>query len=266
MKYDVKVVPNDWKDDIFKCLQGDKSYQHLKIKIDENEKVFFTSDTHFGSERAYELSRRNRIFSSVRKMDSLTAYDADLTLQNNENTVYIHLGDRGDWKIHNLKTIFHECRYPGVNREADRSYLVLGNYEKKDMEEQGLTFDEYRAKLIETEGWTDVFETAAVLDCQNTINDSSGQSFHPGIVLTHDPYDFVQLEDYVLDKYHYGFSDKNDRFVYALFGHIHGRQMIKEFGIDVGVDAQHFKMITLEDCMFYLNAISQGFYDQSVFC
>ena len=51
----------------------------------------------------------------------------------------------------------------------------------------------------------------------------------------------------------------------GLFGHIHGRQFIKKFGLDVGVDAYNFTPLSLEEVKFYLNAIIKGYYDDEVF-
>ena len=50
----------------------------------------------------------------------------------------------------------------------------------------------------------------------------------------------------------------------VIFGHIHGRQKIKTFGVDAGVDANNFKPISIEDIDFYLTAIKKGYYDEEV--
>lgn len=50
----------------------------------------------------------------------------------------------------------------------------------------------------------------------------------------------------------------------VIFGHIHGRQKIKTFGVDAGVDANNFKPISIEDIDFYLSAIKKGYYDEEV--
>ena len=50
----------------------------------------------------------------------------------------------------------------------------------------------------------------------------------------------------------------------VIFGHIHGRQKIKTFGVDAGVDANNFKPISIEEIDFYLNAIKKGYYDKEV--
>ena len=55
-----------------------------------------------------------------------------------------------------------------------------------------------------------------------------------------------------------------DKKCFNLFGHIHGRQMVKRFGLDVGVDCHHFKPISIKDVLFYKTAIEK-YYDNNVF-
>ena len=50
----------------------------------------------------------------------------------------------------------------------------------------------------------------------------------------------------------------------VIFGHIHGKQKIKTFGVDAGVDANNFKPISIEEIDFYLNAIKKDYYDEEV--
>ena len=60
--------------------------------------------------------------------------------------------------------------------------------------------------------------------------------------------------------------DLDSKDEYVIYGHIHGRQLVKEgFGLDVGVDAHNFKPVSEEDVSFYLNAMEKGFYDEQVF-
>ena len=51
---------------------------------------------------------------------------------------------------------------------------------------------------------------------------------------------------------------------FNLFGHIHGRQMIKRYGLDVGVDAHDFRPISKDEVEFWMNAI-KNHYDEEVF-
>ena len=75
-------------------------------------KIWFTSDTHFGSERTLELSKRP--FSDVKEMDYMLVRNWNSVVENDD--IVYHLGDFGDLKqAGNLK---------GSIR------LLKGNYEK----------------------------------------------------------------------------------------------------------------------------------------
>ena len=76
---------------------------------------FFTSDTHFGSSRHLELSRRK--FIDVTDMDLSLISNWNKTITNND--VVFHLGDFGDYSI-----------LPKLN--FGKMYLLKGNYEKDD--------------------------------------------------------------------------------------------------------------------------------------
>ncbi len=51
---------------------------------------------------------------------------------------------------------------------------------------------------------------------------------------------------------------------FNLFGHIHKLQMVKKFGLNVGVDCHNFTPLPLEDVLFYKDAI-ENHYDENVF-
>ena len=51
----------------------------------------------------------------------------------------------------------------------------------------------------------------------------------------------------------------------VLYGHIHGCQLIKENGIDCGVDVHNFTPASQEEIDFFANAITEKFYDENVF-
>lgn len=78
-------------------------------------KIWFTSDTHFGSERTLQLSKRP--FNSVEEMDQ--------TMINNWNKVVsehdgvFHLGDFGNYEI--------------AEQLNGKICLIPGNYERKDL-------------------------------------------------------------------------------------------------------------------------------------
>ena len=153
-----------------------------------------------------------------------------------ENTILMHLGDFGA----------HEF----VKRINVPVVLILGNYEVKEIED-GFNGDyrAYRRCLMDVYGYADVAFRSDIVD----------EMHKPVLRLFHDPKDCVDnLNGPEMRGHH---SDD----VFYLFGHIHGRQMVKRFGLDVGVDAHHFKPISLKDVWFYENAI-KNHYDESVWC
>lgn len=96
----------------------------VRLLLNGEGRVFFTSDTHFGSERTLSLSRRP--FISVADMDKtlIANWNKKVTSQ---DTVY-HLGDFGDLTpLHYLN---------------GKINLISGNYEKKLMQENIRYFDE----------------------------------------------------------------------------------------------------------------------------
>jgi len=80
-------------------------------------RVFFTSDTHFGSQRAMTLSRRP--FESVKEMDSTLILNWNNTVSSDD--VVYHLGDFGDL---NIRPYLH-----------GKINLILGNYETDALKE-----------------------------------------------------------------------------------------------------------------------------------
>lgn len=77
----------------------------------------------------------------------------------------------------------------------------------------------------------------------------------------------VELVDNNLQKTKVHLSHKPsdaDMSLYNAFGHIHGRQMIKKFGLDVGVDAHHFIPLSSDGLLFYKNSTDKA-YDEEVF-
>lgn len=59
-------------------------------------------------------------------------------------------------------------------------------------------------------------------------------------------------------------SGENAGNEFFLFGHTHGRSIAKRNGLDVGIDAHHFKPIDAKTILFYYEAIMKH-YDENVF-
>ena len=179
--------------------------------------TFFTSDTHFGSERTLKVSRRP--FSNVTEMDQKIIENWNKTVDKND-LVY-HLGDFGDFN--QLKKL------------NGKIILILGNYEKDDMNANfNGDFSKYK-KYLKSKGFYDVFENGKIITLQNEK-----------IYLTHKPSD----------------HDKN---LFTFFGHIHEKNFAKKFGLNVGIDCFHFQPASEEIVLFYKNAIL-NYYDDEVFC
>lgn len=97
--------------------------------LHRTNKIFFTSDTHFGSQRTLSLSRRP--FSCVKEMDSALIDNWNKKVSP-EDTVY-HLGDFGDVSIRQY-----------LNGKIN---LILGNYEQ-DLLQQNTIFKEQLDKIF----------------------------------------------------------------------------------------------------------------------
>lgn len=106
--------------------------------------------------------------------------------------------------------------------------LILGNYEESDIK------NAESIESIKNYGFESVQG--------NTILNINGLRIH----LSHMPSKFDTAVDF------------------NLFGHIHGRQQIKEFGLDVGVDAQNYAPIDLDTVLRFKDAFK--YYDNEVWC
>ena len=217
-QYGIKNIHTD--------LQGCiKEIEEYIKECDNNTNIFYTSDTHFGSERALNLSKRP--FNSVEDMDWKLIENWNKIVHRND-TVY-HLGDFGSlWPLKYLN---------------GKIILIQGNYEKKLFEENPTMLTEFKNKFSE------IHSEPIILNKQN-------QKF----ILCHEPLSGLAIYNKEIIK------EKNKENIFVLFGHIHGRQKIKKFGIDVGIDANNYFPMSESDIFFYKKAINEGFYDEQVFC
>lgn len=198
--------------------------QYIK-ECENNKNIFYTSDTHFGSERALKLSKRP--FKTVEEMDWKIIENWNRIVHIND--IVYHLGDFGDlWPMKYLN---------------GKIILIQGNYEKKSFEENPKVFNEFKEKFSE------IYKEPIVLNKKDNK-----------FILCHEP--LSGLDVYKKEI----LNVQNMQNIFVLFGHIHGRQKIKNFGIDVGVDANNYFPVPEADILFYKKAINEGFYDEQVFC
>ena len=123
-QYGIKNIHTNISD----CIKEIEEY--IK-ECENNENIFYTSDTHFGSERALKLSKRP--FNSVNDMDWKLIENWNRIVHIND-TVY-HLGDFGSlWPLKYLN---------------GKIILIQGNYEKKLFEENPAIYTEFKSKFFE---------------------------------------------------------------------------------------------------------------------
>ena len=191
------------------CVETLKSYI---TEAEKNKTIYFTSDTHFSSERALKLSRRP--FANVEEMD-WTMVERWNSRVNPCDYVY-HLGDFGEeWPLNYL---------------TGKVVFIEGNYERDGKTRVSMSLVEvYSDKPIYI----------------GTKDDGGVHEY----VLGHEPSKVMKL---------------SSESIFGLFGHIHGRQRIKSFGIDVGVDCWNYTPVSLDDVQFYENAVRKHLYDDEV--
>lgn len=233
------------------------------------DNVFFTSDEHYSSSRHIELSRRNQ-FIRKSPVTGKTIYDIarmDTTFIKNNNDVVgdndlvIHLGDFGNRFI--------------VKHLRGHHILIIGNYERDEIhaianENTKMTYKEafqaFREKAIK-QGFIDVYESYT-FNKQNGLVDIFGDKIldiADSIFLCHEPksciYNNCTINNAPIQNV---YPDGKKVYIMNLFGHIHEKAKCKRFGLNVGVDCNHYSPVSADDVVFYLNAIINH-YDENVF-
>jgi len=198
-------------------------------ECDGNPMSYVISDTHFSSDRTLELSKRP--FTSVDEMDWAMVQRWNDTVHPHD-TIY-HLGDFG-----NLEFLQYLNGYKG---------FVNGNYERD--EDKDLTVKQREKKYLQA-GFDEYYDEFVYVNAGDKRKKMT-------YVLAHEP--LRCLKELNLFK-----EDDPDAECFGIFGHIHGRQFIKDFGIDAGVDCHGFAPVSLDTVDFFRNAIEKGFYDEEV--
>lgn len=101
-----------------------------------------------------------------------------------------------------------------------RIRLIMGNHERK----AGLTVND----LLEA-GFEKVYEENAIIEANGKL-----------INLIHEP-------------------SKHDPNMFNLFGHIHDLGFIKSYGLNVGVDVNHYRPMSYEKMIYYSNLTGSGY-------
>jgi calcineurin-like phosphoesterase family protein len=242
------------------------------IKFDSISKVFITSDEHYGSQRTLELSRRP--FKTTEEMDEhmIKCFNSKVP----EDGITIHNGDFGNmdilkklngrhiliWGNYEFQDFIKDYRDPETDEPMSEILVSImkNQYKWGDMTRAKNPIDknskygkflktaQSKQKIFNTllrhkYGWTEVYGIYPT-PCQLVKFNDSDVEYN----VTHRPLD-CDIEK----------SNKN------LYGHIHGRQLVKRYGMDVGVDGHHFYPLSMaEDIPFFMTAIEK-FYDNNVF-
>lgn len=78
------------------------------------------------------------------------------------------------------------------------------------------------------------------------------------------PFIHLKVNDKIMfDLCHEPLNSPRDCF--TLFGHIHGKQWYKRFGLDVGVDPNHFTPLSI-DLVLWRKSVIENYSDDEVFC
>lgn len=111
-------------------------------------KIFFTSDTHFSSERKIKLKQTP--FESVEQMNYEQVKRWNSVVRKND--IVYHLGDFGD--------------YDFVKKLNGKVILILGNYEENEIKQNKTTFKQFKDKLINL-GFYDVIQNGKKLNIKD---------------------------------------------------------------------------------------------------
>ena len=207
-------------DKVFSTLE--ECVKQLKDCVEvrtQNPRTYFTSDTHFSSERALELSMRP--FDTIEEMDWTMIERWNKAVMPCD-TVW-HLGDFGEnWPLDYL---------------SGNIKFLNGNYEREGKS----TIDRTLVEVIGND---------ATIELNSKI-----------YYLSHEPERCKRAVDWHETKQKFQVGKYK---VFALYGHIHGRQRIKPFGMDVGVDCSNFTPVSMNEVAFYRDAVEKGYYDENV--
>ena len=177
--------------------------------------IFFTSDTHFGSERTLKLSRRP--FNSIYEMDEFIIVNWNNIISPND--VVYHLGDFGNIKI--LKYL------NGIIK------LIPGNYDLDNIDEIK-KYENNKFKVIE--------KTKFLITIDNLIKVNEDDT--NSICLVHKPSEMISNIFNLFGHVHQLSMVKKFTKLSKTF-----------YGLNVGVDCHRFYPIDVSVVNFYKNAI-----------
>ena len=241
-----------------------------RVREEEYSRMFITSDEHYGSERTLTLSRR--------PFDNTVTMDKEMIKRFNskvpENGITIHNGDFGNMEL--LKELNGE------------HILIWGNYEMVDFlndPNSGRELPHYPREFLENSNkWDFVRQTdpkmwSTILDIvtqpMRVFNEYLKHKYGWKEVYPSFPIPIIAFmvesnmtANYTLPTKVIRVTHKPedcDKSEFNLYGHIHGRQLVKTYGLDVGVDGHHFYPLSLKDDVSFFKTAIEEHYDDNVF-
>lgn len=188
----------------------------MKIRINNPELLFFTSDTHFGHRSI--ISHANRPFVDLKEHDEILVKNWNRVVP--RDGIVVHQGDFAmGLKSTKLKWILETLNYELI-------YLNQGNHEKDIMKKfWAREYFEKIAQRIEFE----------VEDDNGKFKDKTGRKYN---VIVTDHYPMVSW-------------NKSFHGAYHTYGHTHGnlKEHPRNFAYEVGVDVNNYEPISYFDLM-----------------
>lgn len=256
----------------------------------EYDKVWFTSDEHYGSDRPIGLSSRMDFREDILKEKSLrqcidelkkrgiSKYEIDIIIKHIFNTQYganpkssvnkmnETLIEKHNQRVCDNDLVFHVGDF-GNYRYADllagNHILIIGNYENEDIKKNfGNNKKEFINYIIDNFNFITVMDSIHFKldkDVKNPVFSNVTRNDISDIIVKHKP------EECVYERSNGKPLISNDgRYIMNIFGHIHEKAKVKRFGINCGVDSHHYYPMSLGEIEFYLYAILHH-YDENVF-
>ena len=209
--------------------RGMKRYKTLESLVSAVVKRFKRPSTIFFTSDTHFSAKRTlelsyRPFYNVEEMDNQLVSNWNKRITMND--IVYHLGDFGNQKIVNYLNF-------------KKMYFLPGNYEKRDFDLEILESDK-RVSILND-------ENAFFQDGETIYN------------LVHEP-----LSKEILSERKKTLVDEMFDDNFYLYGHIHRLQLVKRNGINVGIDANRFMPMSIEELRFLKGGIDNHF-DENVF-
>lgn len=177
---------------------------------------YFTADLHFADEDT--LITGNRPFKSIKEYDKFMIKQINKTAKK-DDIVYV-IGDFFDCNK-DTDNISYKIAETYVKKLKPKIILITGNNEERIIKYFfGGSFEKFREYCL----------GLGFIDVQKSIRlDFGGREFY----LVHKP------------------KDTNPNFI-NLFGHIHDGGAYRSYGINVGVDANHYRLWDEADILYFV--------------